>query len=568
MTERAATLVAVVRGHAACQPDQPALTFLGAGGEPEAVLTFAALDARARAVAAALDGRAAPGDRAVLLFPPGLDYAVAFLACLYAGVIAVPVYLPRGDRQLPRLAAVLADATPRVALTTANTLARAGGGLAALLAEAGVATLDLVGVPADAADSWRDPGAPPSASAFLQYTSGSTGAPRGVVVAHDNLMANSAAIYEAFGHGPDSLALLWVPPYHDMGLIGGILQPLYGGFPGVLMSPLAFLKHPLGWLRAIDRWGATTSGGPDFAYALCADRVRPADREGLDLSRWRVAFDGAEPVRAATLDRFAAAFRPCGFRREAFFPCYGLAEATLIVSGGPARTVVLDADALTQGRVVMAAPDTAGVALVTSGAAASGQAVRLVDPLTARPCAPGEIGEIWVAGPSVARGYWRRPDESAATFGARLDPEGPGEEGAWEEGPFLRTGDLGFLAGGELVVTGRLKDVIIVAGRNHYPHDLEATATASHPALRSGGAAAFTVPAPDTADGVALVVVAEADRDPVAREAAIAAVRRAIAAEHDLVAADVVLIAPGTLPRTSSGKVRRGACREAYEAGT
>ncbi|MDB5099803.1 MAG: Malonyl CoA-acyl carrier protein transacylase [Cyanobacteria bacterium RYN_339] len=506
------TLVARLRGHAASQGDRPALTYLGAGGAPESALTFAALDERVRGVAAALQARTQPGDRAVLLFSPGLDYAVAFLACLYAGVVAVPVYLPRGDRQLPRLQTVLDDATPVLALTNHATLARCGPALRAAI------PTTLLLEDALAPDAWVDDRSAPLA--FLQYTSGSTGAPRGVRISHANLMHNSQAIYDAFGHGPDSVALLWVPPYHDMGLIGGILQPVFGGFHGVLMSPLAFLKHPLGWLRAVERYGATTSGGPNFAYELCATKA-PAV-QGLDLSRWQLAFNGAEPVRAGTLERFADAFAPFGFRKEAFFPCYGLAEGTLIVSGGRPRTLAVDAAALERHEV---APGTDRL-LVSAGHVTGNQRVTIEG---------GMVGEICVEGPSIAAGYWGQPD--------RVGP--------------LRTGDLGFLHEGELFVTGRLKDLIIVDGRNFYPQDLEATAERVA-TVRPGGAAAFGVAGQD---GERVVLMLEAAGSEVGGE-----VRRAIAAEHEVELADVVLVPAGGLPRTSSGKVRRGACREAYAA--
>jgi acyl-CoA synthetase (AMP-forming)/AMP-acid ligase II len=397
-------------------------------------------------------------------------------------------------------------------------------------------------------------------AAFLQYTSGSTGAPKGVVVTHANLWHNSGLIHRAFGHGPASLALGWLPPFHDMGLVGSILQPLFGGFPGVLMAPSSFLKRPLSWLQAISRFGATTSGGPNFAYDVCVSKLRPEAMEGVDLSRWRVAFNGAEPVRAATMARFAAAFAPWGFRAEAFYPCYGMAEATLIITGGrpdrPARTLRVNPDALAEGHLALSTGPEARE-LVSSGHVLGDQRLRVVDPLTHRPLPPGRVGEIWLSGPSVASGYWQRPD--GEDFAARL----AGDEGE----SFLRTGDLGALWDGELLVTGRLKDVIIVDGANHYPQDLEWSAQQSHPALRADGGAAFAL-TDGAVEQVVLVhelqpAVAEADGD-----AAIAAIRAALSLQHGLAAAAIVLLPPGGLPRTSSGKVRRRACRDAFLAGT
>jgi acyl-CoA synthetase (AMP-forming)/AMP-acid ligase II/acyl carrier protein len=350
----------------------------------------------------------------------------------------------------------------------------------------------------------------------------------------------------------------WLPLYHDMGLIGNVLQPLYVGARAVLLSPLTFLQRPALWLAAVARYRATTSGGPNFAYDLCARKVGEEEKAGLDLSSWSVAFNGAEPVRAETVERFAAAFAPCGFRRAAFFPCYGLAEATLFVTGGaPGAGPVIrpvDAAALERHQVADAPPGAPGRALVGCGRAAAGQAVRIVDPESGAPCAPGRVGEVWVAGPSVAAGYWGRPEETARTFGARLAGEGP----------FLRTGDLGFLADGELFVTGRRKDLIILRGRNHYPQDLERTAEASHPALRPGCGAAFGV---DRDGEERLVILQEVERS-AADPAGIAdAVRRAVAGEHEVAVEEVVLVRSGTVLKTSSGKVRRAACRAAYLAG-
>lgn len=519
------TLVSRLRDHAERQGDRPTLTFLGPGGEAEATLTFADLDARAGRVAALLRETCAPGDRAVLLFSPGLDYVAAFWGCLYAGVVAVPVYLPVGDRQLPRLAAIVQDSEPAVALSTRAVLARCGPGLPALFER--VVVLD---------DLPTDPVAPtPHELAFLQYTSGSTGTPRGVRVSHANLEANHALIASSFGFTPRSAGLIWLPPYHDMGLISGLLQPIYSGCEVRLMSPLAFLKHPLGWLKAISRHRIDITGGPNFAYDLCASRARPEDLEGLDLSCWRVAFNGAEPIREDTLARFTETFAPHGFRRQAFFTCYGLAEATLIVSGGGAITFELDGAALEQGRV---APGEDRV-LVGCGPVLAGE-VTFVDPETGRPSAPDEVGEICLTSPSVARGYWRQPDL---------------------EGP-LHTGDLGFLRDGQLVVTGRLKDLVILDGRNVYPQDLEATAERAHPAVRPGGVAAFGIPFEGSERLVLAVEVARHGG-----EGADKAVRQAVAAEHGVEVHAVKTLLPGALPRTSSGKLRRRATRDAYLAG-
>ncbi len=530
----------ILRARAAADPGRWGYAFLADGEAESARLTYGELDARARAIAVRLLQAASPGDRALLLYPPGLEFVAAFCGCLYAGVVAVPAYPPSSHRRSGRLGAIVADALPTVVLTT-TALAARWAASEARPAELGgrglIATDELHG---DLAAGWREPPLDRSSLAFLQYTSGSTSTPKGVMVSHGNLFANEEMIRLAFGQSAESVIVGWLPLYHDMGLIGNVLQPLYVGAPCVLMPPLAFLQSPARWLRAVSRYRATTSGGPSFAYELCVRRIAAADRRNLDLSSWRVAFNGAEPVRADTLDRFAETFAPCGFRREVFYPCYGLAEATLFVSGGERQAAPLVRQR--EGRPVVGCGRTWG-----------GQRIAVVSPDTPAPCAAGDVGEIWVAGPAVAQGYWGRPAASEETFGARL------ADGA---GPFLRTGDLGFLAAGELFVTGRIKDLIIVRGRNHYPQDLELTAERSLPGLRPGGGAAFTV---EAAGEEHLVLVHEVERGaPVDPAAALQAVRTAIAEEHDVHVHQLVLIRAGSLPKTSSGKVQRYACRQAF----
>ncbi len=472
----------------------------------------------------------------------------------------MPAYPPRWNRDQPQLRAILRDASPRAVLAPAamsSRLEAAAEQLPELRRRPWVASSEV----ADArAAAWTATLLEEGAPAFLQYTSGSTGTPKGVIVSHGNLLHNQEMIRRAFGQSESSVIVGWLPLYHDMGLIGNVLQPLYVGARCILMSPMAFLQRPARWLQAISRYGATTSGGPNFAYDLCARRIGDAERGELDLSRWEVAFNGAEPVRAPTLERFAAAFGPQGFRREAFYPCYGLAEATLFVAGGDLgiapRELLVGEEPLTQGRIVPLSGEAAGGrSLVSCGRAWSGQTVRIVDPETGLPCGPDRIGEIWVGGPSVAQGYWNRPEETARLFGARL----VGGE------TFLRTGDLGFMAAGELYVTGRLKDLIILRGRNLYPQDIELTAERSHPALRAAGGAAFAV---EMEAEERLVVVHEVERrSRFETEAVAEALRAAVAEEHGAQVHEVVLIAAGTLPRTTSGKVQRQECRARYLAG-
>ena len=535
-----ATFVDLLRMRAQESPDDLAYVFLHDGEKEAARLTFAELDARARALAAWLQQQQPAGERALLLYPPGLDFVVAFFACLYAGVVAVPSYPPapaRPGRGQPRLRSIVEDAAPRFVLTTAGLAPRVEaltGELPGLGAAERLVTDDLPGCLEEA---WSAPVLPPDTVAFLQYTSGSTSDPKGVMVSHGNLLHNEEVIRTACGHDERSTFVSWLPMYHDMGLIGGVLQPLYAGASCVLMAPVAFLQRPVRWLRAIAQWRGHTSGAPDFAYDLCVRKIPPEQRAGLDLSSWRIAFDGSEPVRARTLAAFTEAFAPCGFRPEAFFPCYGLAEATLIVSGRRADS----------------APTNGARPVVGCGPAGLGIDVAIVDPERLEEVELETVGEIWVAGPSVARGYWNRPDLTAGTFGTRL----PGRHGR-----FLRTGDLGFLRDGELFVTGRLKDLIIVRGRNHYPQDLELTAADSHPALRGGAGAAFAVET-ESGEGVAVVLEVDVRRKPDLQEV-LSAVRQALAEEHEVPVQAVLLVRPGAVAKTTSGKVQRGLCQQRF----
>ncbi|HEX2253831.1 MAG TPA: AMP-binding protein, partial [Thermoanaerobaculia bacterium] len=575
----------IVAQRAQRQPETALYTWLDDQGEEAGRLSAGGLDLRARALGAWLraampagGGQDAP---ALLLFPPGLEFVTAFCGCLYAGAVAVPAYPPRGARSLPRLTAIAADARPRAVLTTAALLPRVRAWMAGEPALAGVAVAAVDEIDDAAATGWRHPGVGPDALAFLQYTSGSSAEPKGVMVRHGNLLHNEEMIRRAFGQDEESVVVSWLPLYHDMGLIGGVLQPLYSGGRCVLTAPGAFLKRPALWLEAIDRYRATTSGGPNFAYELCTRKVGAEERQGFDLSCWRVAFNGSEPVRPDTLERFAAAFAPCGFRPEALYPCYGLAEATLFVAGGAphsgAATRSFAVADLEAHRAVPADGDGAR-ALTACGRPWMGQRLVVVDPDSRRPLAAGEVGEIWIAGPSVAAGYWGRPEATARDFAAQLAGGEAGEEAGEEtadggSGRWLRTGDLGFLHGAagseELFVTGRLKDLIILRGRNVYPQDVEGTAEAAHAALRAGCSAAFAA----EADGEErLVLACEVDRHAAAEPGALAeiaeAVRWAVFEAHEAPVHEVVLLRTGTLPKTSSGKVRRSACRAAWEAGS
>ena len=560
-----ATLVDLLGWRASYQPEQRAYTFLRDGNVEEGSVNYGELDRQARVVATQLQALGvASGERVLLSYPPGLEYVAAFLGCLYAGVIAVPTYPPRLNRPISRLRTIAADSKATAALTTTRILSNLERRLVhapEMRSLLWLATDDNK----EPAGEWRYPEIGSETLAFLQYTSGSTAAPKGVMVTHGNLLHNLAMIYRGLGYTSNSHMVSWLPPYHDMGLIGGILQPLYGGFPATLMSPVSFLQRPLGWLQAISRLGADTGGGPDFAYDLCSRKITAEEKATLDLSSWTVAFNGAEPIRQETLERFAATFASCGFRWEAFYPTYGLAESTLIVSGGsntaPPEILSVNGAGLERDQVVVASGGYKGSqTLIGCGQILADQKVTVVDPESQIELPPNRVGELWISGPSVAQGYWNRPEETKHAFRAYLADTG--------EGPFLRTGDLGFLRNGEVFVTGRLKDLIIVRGRNHYPQDIEHTVEQSHVALRPGGCAAFSV---ETGEGEQLVIVQELERrgargldvDEVA-----ASVRQAVAEHHELRVYAVVLIKAGSIPRTSSGKTKRQATRAAYLDGT
>jgi 8-amino-7-oxononanoate synthase len=559
------SILAPLRRTVDTRPEAVALRFLteGDASGPVEVMTFGRLDVRARAIAATLQGRGLAGAPVLLIYPPGTDFITAFLACLYAGVIAVPAYPPEVahlERSLPRLRAIVNDSGARTVLTTAAIEGFAEAvfpGAPELRACQWLAT-DTID--ASAASGFADRDVSPGEAAFLQYTSGSTAAPRGVRVTHGNLLHNIEQLARLGSLTPESVMVGWLPSYHDMGLIGSILMPVAVGITSVLMSPLAFLKNPARWLQAISRFRGTSSAFPNFALDLCVRRVTEDERAGLDLRSWRTAVNGAEPVRRASLDAFAQRFAGVGFDHRAFLPMYGLAESTLMVSGGPAahaaRVRPVSRRELSHGRVRKPgdAPDT--VDLVACGEAMEDTQIEIVDPDRRVRASAHEVGEIWLRGRSVAAGYWNRAEESEAVFGAHLEDTG--------EGPFLRTGDLGFVEEGQLFVTGRRKDVIILSGANHYPQDLEGATERAHPAVRPGAVAAVGV----ERDGREhLAVVAEV-RDGVARgelDAVALAIRGALLDTLGVSPDVLALIPAGAIHKTSSGKVQRHACRRALE---
>lgn len=596
-----ASLPELLQCRAQHQPNQRAYTFL-VNGEAEAVhITYGELEQTARAIAARLSATVTAGDRALLIYPQGLDFIAGFFGCLYAGVIAVPVALPKRNKKAVKLAAIAANSQAKIALTTTDSLTllephlladdhKADGSLEGSskgsLGELGWLTTDTVlkeslRHASETTSDWPVSAMSladidPQAIAFLQYTSGSTGTPKGVMVSHQNLLHNSQSIQTATNLSPQSISVTWLPSFHDMGLIDGIIQPLYTGFLGVLMPPGAFIQKPLRWLQAISHYRATHSGGPNLGYELCTNRITPEQISELDLSCWKRAYSGSEPIRAQTLKAFTTKFADCGFSANAFYPCYGMAEATLLITSGqvaaPPMYCTVQSDALAQNRIVgqTASHDhkvseaSKVSTLVGCGHTHLNTQVVIVNPETKIPCEANQVGEIWVTGSGIAQGYWNLPEQTQQTFGAYLADSASSDDA---DGPYLRTGDLGFLKGHELFITGRLKDAIIIWGRNHYPQDIELTVAQSHRALRSECGAAFAV---EVAGEERLVIVQEVERTHLrhlAVDEVVNTIRQAVADHHDLQVYAVALIKTATIHKTSSGKIQRRASKVDFMAG-
>jgi acyl transferase domain-containing protein/acyl-CoA synthetase (AMP-forming)/AMP-acid ligase II/pimeloyl-ACP methyl ester carboxylesterase len=563
MIGKFSTFVDILRYRARSQTEKVAFTFLADGETPSGSLTYQQLDLQARAIAARLQAVNGRGEKVLLLYPPGLEFISAFLGCLYAGAIATPAYPPRANRSLERLQTIVDDAGAKFALTVAGTLGDIEGRLTQNGSSLTIIASDRVIL--DEASNWEQTALTGEDLAFLQYTSGSTGTPKGVMVSHGNLLYNSHLINLCFQDTVDSKGVSWLPPYHDMGLIGGILQPLYVGAFMALIPPVAFLQRPYRWLKAISDYRATTSGGPNFAYELCASQVTLEQKENLDLSCWELAFTGAEPVRAETIAKFANYFSDRGFRKKSFYPCYGMAETTLIVSGGnkdeePILQTLYSKGIEENKAIVAINSEEPTITLVGCGKTIASQELIIVNPDTLNCCQDREIGEIWVSGESVAQGYWQKPEVSELTFKAYTRDT--------QAGSFLRTGDLGFLDRGELFVTGRIKDLIIIRGRNYYPQDIESTVDGSHPALRPTAGAAFTI---SIAGEEELVIVQEVQRTALRNlnaDEVIGSIRKAIVQNYELQPHAIVLLKTGSIPKTSSGKIQRYACREGFLDGS
>ncbi len=560
------SLVDILQWRSANQPERLAFRFLKDGEGEEQLLSYRELDERARSIAALLQASVRKRDRALLLFPAGLDFISAYFGCLYAGVVAIPIPPPhpaRLEKTLQATLNIITDAEPAVALLDATLFKAIKASDAVMEKFEGVR---LLVTDHDRIRTWGTRWTMPQLLAddlaFLQYTSGSTTAPKGVMVSHGNLMHNLALIEKTFGVTDESSSVIWLPPYHDMGLIGGILQPVFTGFSATLMPHLMFLQRPIRWLRAISDYKATVSGAPNFAYDLCVRKVKPEERSQLDLSHWHIAFDGAEKIYHQTLDQFADHFQSSGFQKTAFAPCYGLAEGTLMVTGVskgvlPSQLCV-ERSALKKNKIVpVSVEDKAAEVLVSSGLGLSDQEVRIINPQSLETCTPDEVGEVWVKGGSIAQGYWHKTAETKAAFGAFTS------DGA---GPFLRTGDLGFVHKNELYITGRLKNLLIIDGKNHYPQDIERTVVQSHEAIQPAGSAVFPL---EQAGMEKVVVLAEVQRklevSPVEVKQQIL---KAVSERHELHAHDIKLMLPGSIPKTTSGKIKHFLCRQQYVSGS
>ncbi|NJK57134.1 MAG: fatty acyl-AMP ligase [Pleurocapsa sp. SU_5_0] len=573
------TIVDVLLDKATIVPYQTAYTFLADGENESGSCTYQKLDLQARAIAVQLLTKVKPGDRALLVYPynAGIEFIAAFMGCLYAGVVAVTDYPRQHIKSLSQYQDRIVDCQASIVLTTHEFADRVKGQLIAhptmTLKLKNLSWMESDRVDLGLADSWQPPKIEANTLAFLQYTSGSTGQPKGVMVTHGNVLHNSEVIYKSFGHHDQTKILMWLPMFHDMGLIGGVMQPLFAGLPAVLMSPIALAQNPFLWLQALSKYQITTSGGPNFAYDLLCQKITDEQRASLDLSHWEVAFTGAEPVRAETLGKFSQLYEPCGFKKEAFYPCYGMAEATLFITGIDAAEyptiAYLDQKALTEDKVVVLTSEQPNAkAVVSCGHTWLGDEVIIVNPETKIQCegdgasAPStkRIGEIWVAGAGIGRGYYQREEQTEATFQATL-ADNPNKT-------YLRTGDLGFIKDGELYITGRIKDMMILWGRNHYPQHIEETVADCHPALRPNHGAAFSV---DVGGEEQLVIAHEINRTDLRTlnaEEVIGAIRLAVGEQNMANVFAVALLKTGSIPKTSSGKIQRKACQTMFLDGS
>lgn len=553
-------LVEVLQWRALRRPGDRAYLFLADGENEEKSLTYQELERRARSLGALLQAQGFTGKRALLFFPPGPEYVETFWSCLYAGVVSIPVYQPKLNRSIERLRSIILDTDATLVLTNskgADALARWFINDAVFAHLHWVITDDFF---SSGANTSLDIRGTSDAVAYIQYTSGATAPPRGVMISQENILQNVSFLHHRLAHPVDRYMVSWLPPYHDMGLVSSILLPVYAGFPVVLMPPAAFIQRPLRWLEAISHYRAATSGGPNFSYELCIYKSTPEQIERLDLSCWSAAFNGSEPIDWRTLKNFSYTFARSGFRLQAFYPCYGLAEATLFVAGGtreaPLRLKYFRKSALTKHLVEeVSARENDVCALVSCGFSAEDHLILIVDPVSLTRCSAGQVGEIWVTGPGIARAYWNNDEETTRILQAHLTDS--------NEQQFLRTGDLGFLWQGELFVVGRLQNVLHIPGKLYYSQHIEQSARSSHPSLCAKKNAAFL-------EKNQLVIIQEVNRHTTRGECdeIINAIRQAILKEHFLELSAIVLIRQGSIPRTSSGKIKHYECHQRFLDGT
>lgn len=605
------TIVDILSTHALAKPRQTAFRFLADGETESARVSYMQLHQQAQAIAARLQTQLRIGDRAILVYPDsgGLEFIAAFLGCLYAGIIAVPINPTRNTRSIKQLIARTEFCEAKITLTTKAfqhylfQRVEDDQTLTQQLSTAAWFNTDEIDIAA--ANDWVAPTLTPDTIAFFQHTSGSTGQAKAAIITHENLLYNASIIYQALEHSDQSSFVSWLPLFHDMGLIGGIIQPLFGGFPCTLIPPNVWHQKPLCWLKAISRYRATTSGGPNFAYEHLARTTTRAEAHALNLETWSVAFTGSEMVRANTLAHFSDVFKPAGFSQKAFYPCYGMAEATLFSTGiqksDAPKVLHLNADALMQNRAELIAPKSVSLgspqqpdslrttAIVSCGKVWGDDKIIIVDPDTGQPCTEQQIGEVWLQSKSIAQGYWHLPVETDKTFSARLHRDDlnhqvlethPLETHPLENkplrnqgssvhvtndiGPFLKTGDLGFMLEGNLYITGRLKEIMSFKGRYHYPQDIEATAEAAHNALRPGAGAAFSI---EAENDERLVLVHEIKRTHLKKfsmQDCIKELTAAVKHAHGLDLYAINFLKPGALPKTTSGKTRRQTCKQLF----
>lgn len=539
----------------------PSYTFLANGERETAYFTYQELHRQAKLIAIKLQSLIKEGERVLLIYPAGLDFIAAFFGCIYAGVMAIPVNVPKKSQKMVRLEGIIEDAKPQAILTTNNLLPKIEDKLNQIIKSESIHYLTTDNLDIDDTYNWQAPIITKDTVAFLQYTSGSTGNPKGVMITHDNILHNAEYIKKSFQCDESTVSVSWLPHFHDMGLIGGILLPLYIGIPVVLMPPESFLQKPIRWLKAISKYKATHSGAPNLGYEACINKITDEEMESLDLSSWRLAYTGSETIRSETLKAFTDKFTSCGFKSNAFYPCYGMAEATLMITGADAfqqpNYLSLDEEALQNNHVMGMTDKSANVKeIVSCGKPASNSEIKIVNPESCEENPPHEVGEIWVSGLNVAQGYWQNQSETNRIFKATLAND--------KNTFFLRTGDLGFLHDDNLYITGRLKDLIIIRGRNFYPQDIEYNVQNSHQALSLDCGAAFSI---EKDNEEKLVIIQELKRNYLRQENfedIFAAIREVISLEYALQVYSIVLIKTASLPKTSSGKIQRKACRDAF----